>query len=127
MKTASGNVCSTIDQLEGIMAYNMDLEDRIEDLTGNWPDKVKKKMFGGICYLVRGNMGFGIWKDFLIVRIGQEKADRSLSEEGIWPFDVTGRPMKGWIMVDGSRWEDPDELESWLAAGRDFALTLPAK
>ena len=109
------------------MAYNMDLEDRIEDLTGSWPDIVKKKMFGGICYLIRGNMGFGIWKDFLIVRAGQEKAERSLSEEGILPFDVTGRPMKGWIMVDGSLWEDPEELETWLVTGRDFALTLPAK
>lgn len=109
------------------MAYNMDLEDRIEELTGDWPDMNKKKMFGGICYLVRGNMGFGIWKDFLIVRTGPEKAGRSLSEEGIEPFDVTGRAMKGWVMVDGSRWEDHEELENWLVTGRDFALTLPVK
>ena len=109
------------------MAYNMDLEDRIEELGGGWPDIEKKKMFGGICYLVRGNMGFGIWKDYLIIRTGPEKAERFLSEEGIRPFDVTGRAMKGWIMVDGSRWEDYGELETWLKTGRDFALTLPAK
>ena len=109
------------------MAYNMDLEDRIEDLTGKWPDMVKKKMFGGVCYLIRGNMGFGIWKDFLIVRAGPAAAAHFLEEEGVFPFDVTGRPMKGWIMVDGSRWEDPDELEDWINTGRDFALTLPPK
>ena len=109
------------------MAYNLDLEDRIEDLSGNWPDTVKKKMFGGVCYLVRGNMGYGIWKDYLIVRAGPDAASRFLEEDGILPFDVTGRPMKGWVMVDGSRWEDPEELETWLMTGRDFALTLPAK
>jgi hypothetical protein len=45
----------------------------------------------------------------------------------ISPFDVTGKAMKGWVMVDGSRWEDEDELKKWLAIGREFALTLPAK
>jgi len=109
------------------MAYNMDLEDRIDELTGAWPGIVRKKMFGGICYLVHGNMGFGIWKDFLIVRTGPEAAERFLAEDGIRPFDVTGRAMKGWVMVDGSRWEDYDELRTWLITGRDFALGLPAK
>ena len=109
------------------MAYNLEIEDRIEELTGNWSDLVKKKMFGGVCYLYRGNMAFGIWKDYLIVRTGAEAAQRFLEEDGTRPFDVTGRPMKGWIMVDGSRWEDPEELEGWLDTGRDFALTLPAK
>jgi len=49
------------------------------------------------------------------------------AEDGIRPFDVTGRAMKGWVMVDGGRWEDPDELLMWLTTGRDFALTLPPK
>jgi TfoX/Sxy family transcriptional regulator of competence genes len=109
------------------MAYNLELEDRIEEVTTGWPDMVKKKMFGGICYLVQGNMGFGIWKDYLIVRTGPPAAERFLAEDGIRPFDVTGRAMKGWVMVDGSRWEDHDEIEMWLHTGREFALTLPAK
>ena len=109
------------------MAYNLELEDRIEEVTAGWPDMVKRKMFGGICYLVRGNMGFGIWKDYLIVRAGSETAERFLAEDGIRPFDVTGRAMKGWVMVDGSRWEDPEEIVMWLNTGRNFALTLPAK
>jgi TfoX/Sxy family transcriptional regulator of competence genes len=109
------------------MAYNLELEDRIEEVCAGWPDTAKRKMFGGICYLIRGNMGFGIWKDYLIVRTGPEAARRFLAEDGTRPFDVTGRAMKGWVMVDGSRWEDPDEIEMWLNVGRDFALTLPAK
>ena len=104
------------------MAYNLELEDRIEEITAGWPDMVKRKMFGGMCYLIRGNMGFGIWKDHLIVRAGSEAAERFLEDDGIRPFDVTGRAMKGWIMVDGSRWEDSEELEGWLTIGRDFAL-----
>lgn len=109
------------------MAYNVVLEDRIEELILDWPDVVKRKMFGGICYLVRGNMGFGIWKDFLIVRTGHEASERLLVKDGIHPFDVTGRAMKGWVMVDTSRWEETEELESWLITGRNFALTLPPK
>lgn len=109
------------------MSYNLELEDRIEEATAGWPVMDKRRMFGGICYLIRGNMGFGIWKDYLIVRTGQEAAEGFLSEEGVRPFDITGRAMRGWVMVDGSRWEDPEELETWLATGRDFALTLPEK
>ncbi len=109
------------------MAYNLELEDRISEQTSGWPDMVSKKMFGGVCYLLRGNMGFGIWQDFLIVRAGTEAAERFLEEDGISPFDVTGKAMKGWVMVDGSRWEDEYELEKWLAIGHEFALTLPAK
>lgn len=109
------------------MAYNLELEDRILEHTAGQPELVSKKMFGGVCYLFQGNMGFGIWKDYLIVRTGAEAAEKFLQEDGIAPFDVTGKAMKGWIMVDGSRWEDPEELERWIELGRDFALSLPAK
>ncbi len=84
-------------------------------------------MFGGICYLTQGNMCFGFWKDFLIVRTGVEVAEEKLKEEDIRPFDITGRAMKGWIMVAESRWKDPDEMRSWLETGRGFALALPTK
>ncbi|UCG37934.1 MAG: RNA methyltransferase, partial [bacterium] len=64
---------------------------------------------------------------YLILRLGETQAAEALGKPFVKPFDITGRPMKGWVMVDGSRWEDPEELERWLAVGRDFALTLPAK
>ena len=109
------------------MAYNLELEDRIGEVIAGWTGVVRKKMFGGVCYLMRGNMGFGIWKDHLIVRTGPDLAEKFLSLDGIRPFDVTGRAMKGWVMVDGNHWEDTEELKTWLNRGRDFALTLPAK
>lgn len=109
------------------MSYNLDIENMIGKLTDGWPDLGKKMMFGGVCYLIKGNMAFGIWKDYLIVRTGKEPALKFLEEEGIKPFDITGRAMQGWIMVDESRWGEPGELERWLCAGRDFAMTLPER
>ena len=60
-----------------------EIEDRIDELVENWPELVKKRMFGGVCYLYRGNMAFGVWKDYLIVRTGTEAAQRFLEEDGL--------------------------------------------
>ncbi len=109
------------------MAYNLELEDRIEELTGPWEGLARKRMFGGLCYLLYGNMAFGIWKDFLIVRTGPEIAEKFLEHEGVHPFDITGRPMKGWIMADQNHWGDPEDLAGLLGLGREFALNLPRK
>jgi TfoX/Sxy family transcriptional regulator of competence genes len=109
------------------MAYNETLEGEIEKGIRRWKDSEKKKMFGGICYLLRGNMAFGIWKDHLIVRAGPETAEKKLKEKGTKPFDVTGKVMKGWVMVAKTRWSKPDDLKSWLNLGKEFALSLPPK
>ena len=81
------------------MAYNEYLEELIDAATNRWKGRDKKKMFGGVCYLLNGNMCFGIYKDYLIVRLGEEEAAAALKQEGVRPFDITGRPMKGWVMV----------------------------
>ena len=109
------------------MAHNPELEDRIEELTGSWEGLTRKRMFGGLCYLLHGNMAFGIWQDFLIVRAGPEIAEKFLEQEGIHPFDITGRPMKGWVMVDSTLWENSEELGRLLAIGREFVRSLPQK
>lgn len=109
------------------MPYDQQIEKKIEDLTQNWPDMEKKKMFGGICYLIHGNMCFGIWKDYLIVRCGVEATGEKLQRSDTRPFDITGRAMKGWVMVSENGWKDPGDMMDWLETGRDFALTLPAK
>jgi hypothetical protein len=84
-------------------------------------------MFGGVCYLTRGNMCFGIWQEYLIVRSDPATAQAQLLREHVRPFDVTGRPMKGWLMVAGQGWPTDVVLMEWLVMGRDFALTLPEK
>ncbi len=107
--------------------YNLKLEALIDARTGRWQGLGKKKLFGGICYLLKGNMAFGIWKDFLIVRMDKEQAEESLGKADVRPFDITGKPMAGWVMVVEKGWKKPAALEQWLGIGKKFAMTLPAK
>jgi len=110
------------------MAYNQDLEYRIDRLTDRFGKIAKKKMFGGICYLMNGNMSFGIYKEYLIVRTSKDKAgDLLKTGEYIKPFDITGKPMKGWVMVSPDVLETEDELLEMLKLGVSFAETLPKK
>ena len=109
------------------MPYSKEIEERIEKVVGRWKQIEKKKMFGGICYLLKGNMCFGIYKEYLIVRTGLEVAEKKLKERDVKPFDITGRPMKGWVMVGEKGWKGQGDLENWLDLGREYALTLPKK
>lgn len=110
------------------MPYNEELEEMTDALSISYGHLGKKKMFGGICYLTGGNMCFGIYKDFLIVRIGDmKKTEKLLSEEGCRPFDITGRPMKGWLMVNKAVLPDLEVLRTWTDQGLSFAKTLPEK
>jgi len=108
------------------MAYDKALAQRIyENLEGK--EYIWKKMFGGICFLFKGNMGFGILGDNLIVRVGPENYDKMLSLPDIGVFDITGRVMKGWIMVQPEGIKSDKELKAWLKSGETYAFTLPAK
>ena len=109
------------------MAYNEALEKQIEDIALQWDGLEKKKMFGGICYLINGNMCFGIFKDYLIVRMAADLAKDMLMGEHVREFDITGRPMKGWVMVEKGSWGKKAELTRWLDIGRSYALGLPKK
>jgi len=109
------------------MSYCKDVEKSIDGLIESWPDIEKKSMFGGLCYLDRGNMCFGIWQDYLIVRTGPEVARRRLGEPSVKPFEVTGKQMKGWLMVGPEALEEGTQLQDWLELGRSCTETLPAK
>jgi TfoX/Sxy family transcriptional regulator of competence genes len=109
------------------MAYDKVIELRIETLIAAWSHIEKKKMFGGVCYLIHGNICFGIWQEYLIVRSDPDTAGKCLQREHVRPFDVTGRQMKGWMMVAAAGWPTDAALESWLVIGRGFALSLPEK
>jgi len=109
------------------MAYNLDLEYRIDKLKDTLGEIGKKKMFGGVGYLMHGNMCFGIYKEFLIVRTSVEKAEELLKSDDISPFDITGRPMKGWVTVSPDYVETDDRLLDMLKLGVDLVKTLPEK
>lgn len=109
------------------MPYNLELEYRIDNLIERLGKITKKKMFGGVGYLLSGNMCFGIHKDYLIIRTSKEKAEELLKEEYTKPFDISGRPMKGWVMVIPDYVETEDRLVNILKIGVNFTGNLPKK
>lgn len=109
------------------MAYNQEIEVRIQNIIANWDNKSSKKMFGGTCHLLNGNMVCGVYKDFLILRLGGDKGIEALKSSHVKPFDITGKPMKGWVMVNQKGFQTENELENWLNLAREFVQTLPAK
>jgi membrane-bound ClpP family serine protease len=109
------------------MAYNTKLEEMIDAAAERWQNMEKKKMFGGVCYLLKGNMAFGIYKDFLIVRMDKEQGEQSLKDRNVQPFDMTGRPMAGWVMVKEAGWKGKAGLAKWMGIGKQFAFSLPEK
>jgi TfoX/Sxy family transcriptional regulator of competence genes len=113
--------------MEAKMAYDEGLAQRIEELLADQPNLVGKKMFGGIGYMVRGNMACGVNKDNLIVRVGPERYREALAQPHAREFDMTGRPMKGWVMVGPEGCASDDALKTWVQQGLDFARTLPPK
>ena len=84
-------------------------------------------MFGGIAFMLSGNMAVGVNKDDLMVRIDPDDHDEALAQPGVRVFDMTGRPMKGWILVAPEATEDDTDLQRWVEAGLDFAGSLPPK
>ncbi len=109
------------------MAYDKVLEERIRVVVDRWKDLSAKRMFGGVCFLLKGNMMCGIWKDSLVVRVGLDGFQEALDAPHTRPFDVTGRPMAGWVMVGPRGVEKDKDLKAWLAKARAFVRTLPAK
>ena len=109
------------------MPYNEDIEKRILNIVKDWDDTNLKKMFGGICHLIRGNMFCGVYKDFLILRLGEEKAENAMKLRFVGPFDITGRPMRGWVMVEEQGFSTEGSLRNWLDQARAFASSLPPK
>lgn len=109
------------------MAYDEELDSRISKAIARWGNTDRKKMFGGICYLLNGNMFSGVYKDFLILRLGEKGAEEALRSPHARPFDITGRPMRGWVMMDRGGVKGNEELKELLREAREFALSLPSK
>ena len=86
-----------------------------------------RPQFGGVGYLMNGNMCFGIHKESLVLRTSAEKADELLRSEYITPFDITGKPMKGWVLVSPDIVETENQLLDMLKLGVSFAESLPNK
>jgi TfoX/Sxy family transcriptional regulator of competence genes len=108
------------------MAYNLKLAERIQAQLQGVPF-VEKKMFGGTGYLLHGNVACGVLKDDLLVRVDPEKYATLLKKAHVHPFAMSGRPMKGWLLVDSDGYKTDRQLNTWIKEGVEFALTLPPK
>lgn len=109
------------------MAYDTKLTDRITKLLAGTRNIEKKNMFGGICFLHRGNMICGVSGKLLMVRVGPKQYEAALSRKHAVEMDITGRPMKGFIFVKPEGFRNDGELSGWLQLGLNFTKSLPAK
>jgi len=109
------------------MPYSESLAERIRGLLDVRSDIVEKKMFGGLAFLLSGNMCVGVWNFSLIARVGADAYQEALAEEFAREFDVTGRPMTGWILVDPEGIDSDRLLQIWTERAIQFVETLPPK
>jgi TfoX/Sxy family transcriptional regulator of competence genes len=108
------------------MAYDEELADRVRVALARKKSIAEKKMFGGVGWLLNGNICVGVWKRWLIARLGDEYAD-ALRDANVREFDITGKPMKGWVMVEPAGVATDEELRDWVSRCVAFVRTLPAK
>src|SRR5262249_12334049 len=109
------------------MAFSEPLAARIRGALARKKGVEEKKMFGGGGFLLHGNMLVGIWKDSLIVRLGPDEGEEALREQHVREFDITGRAMRGWVLVEPGGVEDDEQLSAWIRRAMRFVRTLPAK
>jgi TfoX/Sxy family transcriptional regulator of competence genes len=108
------------------MHSDLGLVARIRDRLGRTRGITEKVMFGGVVFFLDGNIVAGVWHDDLIARLGPGAA-AALEEPHVRPFDVTGRPMSKWVMVEPDGIDTERQLDDWLDRTLAFAATLPRK
>jgi TfoX/Sxy family transcriptional regulator of competence genes len=110
------------------MAYDEDLADRIRALIAGEPSVTEKKMFGGLAFLVGGNMSVAAsGQGGLMVRVDPDETDALLAEPHAQPFEMRGRVMDGWLRVTDEGVRTTEQLEPWVRRGVAYASSLPAK
>jgi TfoX/Sxy family transcriptional regulator of competence genes len=109
------------------MAFDDKLAGRVRKALNRRRGLTERKMFGGIGFMLNGNMACGVHGDHLIVRLDPDDYEDALSEPGTRPFDLTGRPMKGWVYVDKKVAAKDKALSDWVRRGAEFAKSLPKK
>ncbi|QKX17837.1 TfoX/Sxy family protein [Microbulbifer sp. YPW1] len=107
------------------MAYNEELVEKVRDLLPKEDGLSEKQMFGGLAFMLNGNMACGVVGEELMVRVGPDNYQAALGERYTRPMDYTGRPLKGMVYVE----EDAiaEDLDGWVTRGVEFAGSLPPK
>jgi TfoX/Sxy family transcriptional regulator of competence genes len=110
------------------VAYDTDLADRIRELLAGDDDLTEKRMFGGLAFLVGGNMAIAAsGKGGILVRVDPAQAEKLVAASNAHPAVMGGRRMRGWLRVDADDVRTKRRLERWVKIGATYARTLPAK
>jgi TfoX/Sxy family transcriptional regulator of competence genes len=110
------------------MAYDEDLANRIRELIAVEEGLTEKQMFGGLAFLIAGNMSVGVsGKGGLMVRVDPAETDTLVAKPHAQPFEMRGRPMQGWLRVDAEGVRTKRQLEPWVRRGVAYARSLPPK
>jgi len=109
------------------MAFDEALAGRIRDVLAARSELSERRMFGGIAFMLTGNMAVGVIGEDLMVRLDPADAERALAEPHTRPMDFTGKPMKNMVYVDSQGTASDKDLAKWVEAGADYAMSLPPK
>ena len=109
------------------MVYSESLAERIRSVLAGKRGIRELKMFGGLCFLLNGNMLVGAWSVFLIARLGPEQSAAALREPHVRKMDITGKPLKSLVMVEPEGIEGDDQLRDWIERAACFVGKLPVK
>ena len=109
------------------MPYSEALANDIRARIGTHPALTEREMFGGIAFMVNGNMAVGVTGQELMVRVGKDAHDEAVARPGARIFDLSARPMRGWVVVAPEGIADERLLHGWIDQGVAFAETLPPK
>lgn len=109
------------------MPFDPGLALRLEEILEGRAGFQQKKMFGGIGWLLNGNMCVGVYKDWLITRVGEDAARKQLKEKYVKAMDITGKPMKGWTMVSPEGVAEDEDLQRHVDLAIDFVKDISAK
>lgn len=102
------------------MAYNEKLAEKIRQRLLDVPNIEEKEMFGGIAFMNNGKMCVGIIKDDMMCRIDPDLYETALEKNGCREMDFTGRPMKGWVIIEESGFTRPKDFEYWIQLALDY-------
>ena len=109
------------------MAYDEGLAQRVREVLADEPGLTEKRMFGGVAFMLDGNMACAVTNDDLMVRVGKDGSDALVGQPGVRVSDMAGKPMKAWLLVSAEATQQDGDLASWVRRGADFARSLPPK
>lgn len=109
------------------MAYDTKLAQRVRSALKSSRSTTEREQFGGVAFLIRGNVACGIIGDDLLVRVGPDRHAEVMESKDARLFSLTGRPSKGWVLIRPAGLKSAASLKKWVQMGVDFAKSLPPK